>query len=191
MVHKSGDDTLWARLQVQRSRHWDTRSQSVLSRVHIEWIRLYMSFTSEDELESLSFESLRSNSDHPLFTRLTVACRDPDGPEYRTFKSILRSALQRKQLSWALESDLLWFHREGTSAVISSSDILSMPTEMTIDDDLVSLDVEEQADWLLYRDSETRDEYLRYVQLKATMVVESDFASPVEPAMPVAGFGSR
>ena len=129
----------------------------------VERIDLWFSFAAEDAVESITFSALQAIVDSPQFSQLVLLYSDDPkcSNEHETLKMILCSVLGRKQLTWALESHKLQFWGPGKGEIITSSDILSVPTEYTLNDAAIHLDIVQQAEWLLCFTPDQREDYLR------------------------------
>ena len=124
-------------------------------------IDLWFSFAAEDAVESLKFDGLQAIVESPRFCKLVIASDDSEGNQYKTFKRILHSVLERKKLTWALDSHKLQFDGSGKDEIIRSADILSVPTEDTDGDITITLNIAQQAEWLLRFTQHKRSAYLR------------------------------
>ena len=102
-------------------------------------IDLWFSFAAEDAVESLKFDGLQAIVKSPHFCKLVIASDDSESNQYKTFKRILHSVLERKKLAWALDSHKLQFDGSGKDEIIRSADILSVPTKYTGGDISISL----------------------------------------------------
>ena len=113
----------------------------------------------------MNFDVLRAIVDSPQFSRLVLAYGGGPKPshEYETLKTILRFVLERKQLAWALESRKLQVETPWEGEIVTSSDILSASAEHTLGDATITLDINEQVEWLLRFMPDAREEYLRYL----------------------------
>ncbi|EKM53731.1 uncharacterized protein PHACADRAFT_260229, partial [Phanerochaete carnosa HHB-10118-sp] len=133
---------------------------------HIESITLRLSSSDLEVANTLPWDGLRPVVDSPHMHRLCIADGMLPHQSYEATKRILCSVLRRTQLTWALESRKLQFSNFDHS--ITSEDILSVPTEHTIDGTTITLDIAEQAEWLLPASrpglsdiDATRNQYLR------------------------------
>lgn len=129
----------------------------------VERLVLFFSFASEDAVESIKFDALRAIVDSPQFCKLVFQSDDgsKSSNEYKTLKTILRSVLDRKQLTWALDSRKLQFQTGWKGDIVPSSDIISVPTEHILGDVTITLDTSQQAEWLLCFTPNERMRYLR------------------------------
>ncbi|EKM53572.1 uncharacterized protein PHACADRAFT_125379 [Phanerochaete carnosa HHB-10118-sp] len=127
----------------------------------IKSITLRFCYDIED-VESLPLDGLHSIVDRPLVESLCVACFFEEGPEYKTFKKIVRSVLGRTQLTWALNLRKLQFNHAylNLDSTTTSGDILSVPIAHTVNGIPITLDTSEQAEWLL-SDPGDREDYLQ------------------------------
>ena len=154
-----GDDAVWATVYARRpdATTADPQPQPAV----VERIKLWISFTVEDAVESIKFDTLQVIVDSPQFRKLVLAYSSGSENEYKTLKTILRSVLDSKQLVWALESRILQFETPWIDQIITSSDVVSVPTGHTDGDNTIALDTAEQAEWLLRFTPDAREEYLR------------------------------
>ncbi|EKM48936.1 uncharacterized protein PHACADRAFT_265969 [Phanerochaete carnosa HHB-10118-sp] len=112
-----------------------------------------------------------------------------DDQAFEILKRILCSVLRRTQLTWTLESGKLQFCKFYHGS-ITSADILSVLTEHTIDDTKITLDIAEQAEWLLRSDDSDvpddrrfgREKYLRQLVTERASVSSTDTASKTAPS---------
>lgn len=130
----------------------------------VERMGLKLSFAAEDAVESIKLGALQA-VDSPQFSKLILAYSDDSerSNKYKTVQTVLRSVLDRKRLMGALESRKLQFEgpRRLEGEIVTSSDILSVPTEYTLGDVTITLDTAQQAEWLLHFTPDARDEYLQ------------------------------
>lgn len=157
---------------------------------YIESISLWTSFADVDATESIPFDALRAVVDSPLIRHLRFETWDSESQEYKTMKSILCSVLRRTQLTWALESGKLQFR--SSIYPVTSTDILSVPAEHTIDGTTITLDITEQAKWLLCgclsRDPwkppvPAREKYLRKLIAARASGASVNASSETEPSI--------
>ena len=133
--------------------------------------------TGPTSLDLLHSENLAAVSS---LQRLGVWARPSNQSDLNGIKKILCAVLRRTQLSWALDSRRLEFIQRfdsKRSSVLSSASILSRPAEHIVGDKPVTLDVPEQAEWLLHFQPKNRNAYLR--QLVAQRAASS---TPVDIA---------
>lgn len=132
---------------------------------YIERITLVLLFADIDVIEYLPLDAFQAVLNSPHLHYLRLAARTRVGQDYETMKMILCSVLRRTQLTWALESHKLQFgdyYRFMHNDIVTSADILSVPTEHTIDDTTITLNTAEQAEWLLRGPHQSKKvEYLR------------------------------
>ncbi|EKM52559.1 uncharacterized protein PHACADRAFT_261062 [Phanerochaete carnosa HHB-10118-sp] len=151
---------------------------------YIESIALALSSTGVHDVESFPWDVLQPAIDLPLVRHLRF--EGLDGQEYEAMKKILCSVLRRSQLTWALDSGKLQFITFDSNPV-TSADVLSVPTEHTVDGIAITLNTAEQAEWLLHPVSHpllaTRKEYLRKVVAeRASMLASADTSSGTAPS---------
>lgn len=156
-VYKHGDDRVVARVHARQPRG-GIGSQP--SSAFVESIRLWLSFAADNSVESLTFGTLQPIVESAQFSEFVVQCDDSEGTEYQTFKRILHSVLERKQLAWALKTRKLQFWGPRKGGRVTSADILSVPTEHADGDIIITLDTAQQAEWLLRFTPDAREEYL-------------------------------
>ncbi|GJE95584.1 hypothetical protein PsYK624_117700 [Phanerochaete sordida] len=126
------------------------------------------------EVESLPWDALEPLLDpaHAKFLCFTVA----PGGQYHSVKRLMCAVLRRTRLAWALNRGLLHFckHRHPDRRPLSSlscADINVVPAEHAVDGHALTLDTEEQAEWLLrIFQGSGRDAYLR--ELVAARMVD-------------------
>ena len=130
-----------------------------------ETLSLAFSLAATDDLESLDLDVLQAIVvDSPRLSRLVIDCESSEPNHYKTFSAILCSVLQRKQLVWALESRKLQFWgpwREDNYGIITSADILSVPTEHADDEITITLSFAQQVEWILCFGPDEREVYLQ------------------------------
>ena len=80
----------------------------------VERMGLKLSFAAEDAVESIKLGALQA-VDSPQFSKLILAYSDDSerSNKYKTVQTVLRSVLDRKRLTWALESRKLQFEGPG------------------------------------------------------------------------------
>ena len=127
----------------------------------VERIVLWLSFAAEDAIESITLNALQAITDSPHFSKLVLAYINGSENEYKTLKTILHSVLDRKQLMWALDSCKLQFETPWVDEIITSSDIVSAPTEHTDGEITITLDTAQRAEWLLCFMPDAREKYLQ------------------------------
>lgn len=129
----------------------------------VESIELAISFAAEDAVEYINFDALRVIVDSPQASKLTIKYSDDSecSNEYMAWKKILRSVLDRQQLTWALEPCKLQFKGPEEGKIIGSADILSVPTEYILGDVVIALSTAQQAEWLLCFTPDAKAEYLQ------------------------------
>ncbi|EKM52870.1 uncharacterized protein PHACADRAFT_261539 [Phanerochaete carnosa HHB-10118-sp] len=159
---------------------------------HVESIALTLSFADVEAVDMLDWDALRAVIDSPHMHYLRIHYFEQQNKDFEAAKRILCSVLRRTQLTWALESGKLQFGQFfGDPA--TSADISSVPAEHTIDGTTITLDIAEQAEWLLhpvrrsfnYLDNITREEYLRRLVAARVSGTSADTGSEVAP--PTAG----
>ncbi|EKM52876.1 uncharacterized protein PHACADRAFT_261541 [Phanerochaete carnosa HHB-10118-sp] len=158
---------------------------------HVESIALQLSFEDVEAVDALDWDAFRAVVDSPPMHYLRIHYFQQRNKDFQTAKRILCSVLRRTQLTWALESDKLQFGCH-LSDPTTSADISSVPAEHTIDDTTITLDIAEQAEWLLrpvrppfLADGTTREEYLRQLVAARASGAPADSGSDVAP--PTAG----
>lgn len=133
---------------------------------HLESITLDLSFADIETVNSLAWDALRAVVDSTHMRCLCISYSRPQDKAFEVTKKILCSVLRRTQLTWALGSGKLQFGGFSSDPA-TSADILFIPTEHTIDGTTITLDIAEQAEWLLlpvrrpYTGGATRETYLR------------------------------
>ncbi|EKM48655.1 uncharacterized protein PHACADRAFT_202555 [Phanerochaete carnosa HHB-10118-sp] len=178
-------NSVWAEVKVCRS----SAGQAVGSALaNIEGITLKLLFNDIEVAETLAWDALRAIVDSPHMHPLCIDHIGPVDRDFEAAKRILCSVLRRTQLTWALESGKLQFRdRISNADLATSEDILSVPTEQTIDDITVTLDIAEQAEWLLRLvhsrfEQNTREHYLRKLVRTCTRDVSTNIASKTAPS---------
>ncbi|EKM49001.1 uncharacterized protein PHACADRAFT_132023 [Phanerochaete carnosa HHB-10118-sp] len=151
---------------------------------HISSIALGLSFADVEAVDTFNWDVLRVVVDSPHMRCLRINYFVSHGG----VKRILCSVLRRTQLTWALESGKLQFGYRYGDGSVTSADILSVPTEHTVDDTTITLDIAEQAEWLLYPvlrrypGRTTREEYVRQLVAERTSRVSKDTGSEIVPS---------
>lgn len=119
----------------------------------IDQIDLRLLFTDAQTVESLCFDAFQTIVDAPLFDYLCFRTLTLKGPEFETFKAILRSVLQGTQLDWAVRSRKLKFRLPSPQGFrdFDSQYILSLQTnlEHVVNGVTITLDAAEHAEWIL------------------------------------------
>ncbi|EKM50246.1 uncharacterized protein PHACADRAFT_201086 [Phanerochaete carnosa HHB-10118-sp] len=117
---------------------------------HVESITLDLSYNDAEVVHTLPLDALRDVINSPYARSLCINFAEPGYEGFKVMKGILCSVLRRMQLTWALESGKLRFwDRYRDRDPITSADILSASKEHTIDGTMITLDINEQAEWLL------------------------------------------
>ncbi|EKM51196.1 uncharacterized protein PHACADRAFT_263208 [Phanerochaete carnosa HHB-10118-sp] len=148
----------------------------------VESITLQLSFADIKAVNTLTWNALRAVVDSPHMHFLRINHFLPHGAAFKVTKRILCSVLRRTQLTWALDSGKLQFWSFYSDSV-TSADILSVPTAHTISGTTTTLDITEQAEWLLslanpYSVGTTREKYLRQL-----IVVRAGSSGTAPPAV--------
>ncbi|EKM52845.1 uncharacterized protein PHACADRAFT_261499 [Phanerochaete carnosa HHB-10118-sp] len=152
---------------------------------YIEKVTLRLSFTDAEVVDLLPWDVLRTVIDSPLLHCLRIESRwRQDDEGYETTRRILCSVLCRTQLPWALESGKLQFGHHHPDKSVTSADILSVPTEHTVDDTTITLDAAEQAEYLLrIFHPDGREKYLRELaSARRTSVASAHGTSATAPS---------
>ena len=174
-----GDGAVWATVYARRP---DATAANPQPRpAFVERIELMFSFAAKDAVESIKFDVLQAIVSSPQFSKLVLAysSRSKRSNEYKRWKTILYSVLDGKQLTWALDSRKLQFKTPSRRKIVTSSDILSVPTEYTFGDVTVTLKPAQQAKWLLCFTPDAKDEYLQKL-VTARMSKWSGQSSPAD-----------
>ncbi|EKM48066.1 uncharacterized protein PHACADRAFT_203293, partial [Phanerochaete carnosa HHB-10118-sp] len=157
---------------------------------HIESIDLDLQLGDVGVADTLPWDGLQAVLDSPHMRRLRIAYDRLGNTKFEVTKRILCSVLRRSQLIWALESDILQFKtRYSVERFVTSADILSVPTEHTVDGTTITLDIAEQAEWLLRpvharsgREANgSREHYLRELVTNRPSGASTDAASGTAP----------
>ncbi|EKM48118.1 uncharacterized protein PHACADRAFT_109377 [Phanerochaete carnosa HHB-10118-sp] len=157
---------------------------------HIESIDLELLLGDVGVADTLPWDGLRPVIDSPHMRRLCIKYYAPENGCFEGAKKVLCSVLRRSQLTWALESGKLQFERHfRPENSVTREDILSVPTKHTIDGTTITLDIAEQAEWLLRpvharseeHTTETREHYLRELVTNRPSGPSTDAASGTAP----------
>ncbi|EKM52874.1 uncharacterized protein PHACADRAFT_198923 [Phanerochaete carnosa HHB-10118-sp] len=137
------------------------------SLAHVVSITLTLSFVDVEAMDTIDWDALRAVVDSPHMHYLRINHLWSRSKSFEVAKRILCSVLRRTHLTWALESGKLQFNRHNSDPA-TSADISSVPAKHTIDGTTITLDIAEQAEWLLlpvrqplYPGDATREEYLQ------------------------------
>ncbi|EKM48279.1 uncharacterized protein PHACADRAFT_203013 [Phanerochaete carnosa HHB-10118-sp] len=157
---------------------------------HIESIDLELRLGDVGVADTLPWDGLRAVVDSPHMRRLCIKYNGPGNECFEGAKKVLCSVLRRSQLTWALESGKLQFERNyRPENSVTREDILSVPTKHTIDGTTITLDIAEQAEWLLrpvharsgYEANGSREHYLRELVTNRPSGPSTDAASGTAP----------
>ncbi|GJE99982.1 hypothetical protein PsYK624_162590 [Phanerochaete sordida] len=144
----------------------DTQPHAAPSPAYVEKIVITSRAVDPSAATSVPWDVLNPIIVHPLFHTLRFEADRRDEAEYTTMRRILVTVLRGTHLHRALDSGKLRFGLvdDADEAAISRAEILAVPDTHTVYSTTLTLDVDQQAQWLLCDGTYSRNEYLQMLR---------------------------